>query len=74
MGTKQSVYSIDGVAMYDGENEKTQKGIERLRNLGIEQSAITASYRMLKNVDYVETHTGTDSKFDTISAFMRTEQ
>ena len=67
MGTGQSVYSIDGVAMYDGENAKTQKGIERLRNLGIEQSAITASYRMLKNVDYVETHSGTDSKFDTIS-------
>lgn len=67
LGTGESVYSVNGVAMYDGENANTQKGIERLRNLGIEQSAITASYRMLKNVDYVETHSGTDPKFDTIS-------
>lgn len=67
LGTGQSVYSINGVAMYDGEDDNTQKGIERLRNLGIEQGSITASYRMLKNVDYVETHSGNDPKFDTIS-------
>lgn len=67
LGTGESVYSVGGVAMYNGDDENTQKGIERLRNLGIEQSAITASYRMLKDVDYIETHSGTDPKFDTIS-------
>lgn len=66
LGTGESVYSVGGVAMYNGDDENTKKGIERLRNLGIEQSAITASYRMLKDVDYIETHSGTDPKFDTI--------
>lgn len=64
---KSAAYGIEGVAMYDGSNETTQKGIQRLRNLGIEQGAITASYRMLKDLDYTETHKGNDPKFDTVS-------
>lgn len=67
LGNNSAAYNIAGVAMYDGSNETTQKGIQRLRNLGIEQSAITASYRMLKDLDYTETHTGNDPKFDTVS-------
>ncbi len=67
LGNNSAAYNIAGVAMYDGSSETTQKGIQKLRNLGIEQGAITASYRMLKDLDYIETHTGNDPKFDTVS-------
>lgn len=67
LGQSGRIYDIEGVALYDGSSQITQRGIQRLRNLGIEQGAITASYRMLKDYDYTETHTGEDPKFDTVS-------
>ena len=45
-------YANKATLCYDYDNEATKKGMQVLRNLGIERSSIVASYSLVSNFDY----------------------